>query len=63
MANVFSQVILWLLFLLLLVCVFEELFFFYFVCVLFDKGELAVFMGKNQKRERLRPLRRGGSKD
>lgn len=46
-AKTSSRIIIWLLFLLLLVCALEEhIFYFYFpasVCVLFDKGDLAAF--------------------
>lgn len=39
------------------------IFFFYFVCVLFDKGDFYERMGKSQKTEWLRPPEREGQVD
>lgn len=61
MAKTSSQVIIWLLLLLPLVCVFEEhVFYFYFTLsavVLFDDGDGCIYelMGRSQRTERLSP--------
>lgn len=49
MAKTFSQVILWLLFLLLLACVFVHFYFAVPLCVLFSKGDLAVLPSQRRR--------------
>lgn len=49
MAKTFSQVILWVLFLLLLACVFVNFYFAVPLCVLFSKGDLAVFPSRRRR--------------